>query len=69
MSASFFSNRYIKMILAVVLAPFFVHLELLFGAGYRPELHKRVQNDVGKELTKIRKEAAEKKRASEKKGI
>jgi uncharacterized membrane protein YGL010W len=50
-------------LIAVVLAPFFVHLELLFGAGYRPELHRHVKNEIGKEITKIRKaQGAEKRR-------
>lgn len=40
---------------AVVLAPFFVHLEILFGLGYRPAMHKRINNEIGKEITKIRK--------------
>lgn len=54
---------------AVVLAPFFVHLEILFELGYRPEMHKRLQNDVGKEIARIRKEAGDKKRTAEKKAI
>jgi len=52
---------------AVVLAPFFVHLEILFSLGYNPGLHKRVQNGVGQEIARIRKEEADKKRAAEKK--
>ncbi|KAG9317643.1 hypothetical protein JVU11DRAFT_1854 [Chiua virens] len=54
---------------AFVLAPFFVHLELLFKLGYRPELQKQLKNDIGKEIAKIRKEQAEKRRAAEKKVI
>ncbi|KAG9101076.1 hypothetical protein FS749_010482 [Ceratobasidium sp. UAMH 11750] len=54
---------------AVVLAPFFVHLEMLFAIGYNPTLHKRVQNEVGKEIAKFRREAAEKKRATGKKDL
>lgn len=42
--------------LAIVLAPFFVHLEILFGLGYRPAMHKRINNAIGKEITRIRKE-------------
>jgi len=49
---------------AVVLAPFFVHLELLFKLGYRPEMHKRINNEIGKEIAKIRKIAGDKKRAA-----
>jgi len=52
---------------AVVLAPFFVHLELLFGLGYRPQLHKELQNDIGKEIAKFRKEQGDAKRAVGKK--
>jgi uncharacterized membrane protein YGL010W len=52
-----------------VLAPFFVHLELLFMLGYRPELHKQLKNDVGKEIARLRREQAEKRRAAEKKAI
>ncbi|KAG6866520.1 hypothetical protein C0991_003064 [Blastosporella zonata] len=48
---------------AVVLAPFFVHLEILFALGYRPEMHKRINNEIGKEITKIRKAQGDKKRA------
>jgi len=49
---------------AFVLAPFFVHLEILFGLGYNPSLHKQVQNGVGKEITRFRRANAEKRRAS-----
>ncbi|THH12910.1 hypothetical protein EW146_g7249 [Bondarzewia mesenterica] len=48
----------------VVLAPFFVHLELLFMLGYRPQLHKQLTNDVGVEIAKIRKIEGDKKRAA-----
>ncbi|KAG6849665.1 hypothetical protein H0H93_006507 [Arthromyces matolae] len=48
---------------AVVLAPFFVHLEILFALGYKPEMHKRINNEIGKEITKIRKAQGDKKRA------
>ncbi|KAI9574494.1 hypothetical protein HD554DRAFT_43369 [Boletus coccyginus] len=54
---------------AFVLAPFFVHLELLFMLGYRPELHKQLKNDVGKEIARLRREQAEKRRSGEKKAI
>ncbi|KAJ7667716.1 hypothetical protein DFH06DRAFT_983759 [Mycena polygramma] len=49
---------------AVVLAPFFVHLEVLFKLGYRPELHKQLTNDIGKEITKIRKAEGDQRRAA-----
>ncbi|KAI0921446.1 hypothetical protein AcW1_004584 [Taiwanofungus camphoratus] len=51
---------------AVVLAPFFVHLELLFKLGYNPELHKAIQNGVGTELASIRKAEGEKRRTQKK---
>jgi len=52
---------------AVVLAPFFVHLELLFLLGYKPELNKQIQNGVGKEIARIKKIEGDKKRAAERK--
>lgn len=39
-----------NLLQAFVLAPFFVFMELLFKAGYRPELQKRVNESVEKEL-------------------
>ncbi|KAF9057430.1 hypothetical protein BJ165DRAFT_1420364 [Panaeolus papilionaceus] len=47
---------------AVVLAPFFVHLEILFTLGYRPDMHKRIVNAIGVEITRIRKAEGDKKR-------
>jgi uncharacterized membrane protein YGL010W len=52
--------------LAVVLAPFFVHLEILFSLGYNPEMHKRIQNGVGLEIARFKKAEGEKKRAAKK---
>ncbi|EJD00888.1 DUF962-domain-containing protein [Fomitiporia mediterranea MF3/22] len=49
---------------AVVLAPFFVHLELLFELGYFPTLHRNMKNGIGKEVLKFRTSEAQKKRAS-----
>jgi len=54
-----------NLIGAVVLAPFFVHLELLYGAGYRPEMHKRINNAIGKEIAKIRKEEGDRRRKAQ----
>ncbi|KDQ64926.1 hypothetical protein JAAARDRAFT_146176 [Jaapia argillacea MUCL 33604] len=51
---------------AVVLAPFFVHLELLFKFGYRPALQKKLDADVEKELARIKKEESEKKKGGKK---
>ena len=39
----------------MVLAPFFVHLEILFALGYRPQLHHDIKNSVGVEIARIRK--------------
>jgi uncharacterized membrane protein YGL010W len=49
------------------LAPFFVHLEVLFGLGYKKQFHKELNNSVGMEIAKIRKAEAEKKRAANQK--
>ena len=37
--------------------------------GYRPDMQKRLKNDVGKEMARLRREQAEKRRAAEKKAI
>ncbi|KAJ3758034.1 DUF962-domain-containing protein [Lentinula raphanica] len=52
-----------NLIGAIVLAPFFVHLEILFALGYRPDLHKRLVNDIGKEIARIKKIEGDKRRA------
>ena len=41
---------------ALVLAPFFVFMEVLFKFGYRPELQKRVNDAVEKEIKKVQSE-------------
>jgi len=43
-----------NLVQAVVLAPFFVFMEFLFFFGYRPELQKRVNEAVEKEITKVK---------------
>ncbi|EPE27121.1 hypothetical protein GLAREA_03035 [Glarea lozoyensis ATCC 20868] len=45
---------------ALVLAPFFVFMEVLFKFGYRPELQKRVNDAVEKEIKKVKAEKAAK---------
>ncbi|PPQ92373.1 hypothetical protein CVT25_008723 [Psilocybe cyanescens] len=50
---------------AVVLAPFFVHLEILFHIGYRPVMQKRINNAIGQEITKIRKADGDKRRKAQ----
>ncbi|GLB33516.1 putative DUF962-domain-containing protein [Lyophyllum shimeji] len=52
-----------NLIGAVVLAPFFVHLEVLFALGYRPEFHKRINNEISKEIVKMNKARADNRRA------
>ncbi|KAG8963960.1 hypothetical protein FRC03_002391 [Tulasnella sp. 419] len=49
---------------ALVLAPFFVHLELLFKLGYNHELQRKVINGIGVEVAKFRREEAQKKRGA-----
>ncbi|KAN0127009.1 Protein of unknown function (DUF962) domain containing protein [Russula decolorans] len=51
---------------ALILAPFFVHLEVLFKLGYKPAMFRQLQNDVGVEIAKLRKMEGDKKRAAEK---
>jgi uncharacterized membrane protein YGL010W len=41
-----------NLVQALVLAPFFVWMELLFKLGYRPELKGRVEKAVEKEIEK-----------------
>jgi 2-hydroxy fatty acid dioxygenase len=62
----FIYNDFVAFFIAIVLAPFFVHLEVLFFFGYRPEMQKRIANEIGKEILKFRKAEGDKKRAAEK---
>ena len=39
---------------SLVLAVFFVFMEVMFALGYRPALHKRLQNRIGKEVLAYR---------------
>ncbi|KAI0003047.1 DUF962-domain-containing protein [Russula compacta] len=50
---------------ALVLAPFFVHLEILFMLGYRSAMYRQLKNDVGVEIAKFRKVEGDKKRVTE----
>jgi len=50
---------------ALVLAPFFVHLELLFPLGFKPELRKEIHNLAAIELARVRKLEGDKRRAAE----
>ena len=39
---------------ALVLAPFFVHLEILFKFGYNPTLEKGVHQGITEEIARIK---------------
>ncbi|KIY73785.1 DUF962-domain-containing protein [Cylindrobasidium torrendii FP15055 ss-10] len=54
-----------NLVQAIALAPFFVFLEVLYMLGYKPALHKRIQNEIGKEITRVRKAEGSKRRATE----
>lgn len=49
-----------NLLQAVVLAPFFVFMEILFKFGYRPELQKRVNEAVENEIKRVKAEKATK---------
>ena len=44
-----------NLVQALILAPFFVWMEILFSFGYRPELKSRVDSAVEKEVAKYQK--------------
>ncbi|TFY69485.1 hypothetical protein EVJ58_g401 [Rhodofomes roseus] len=44
-----------NLIGAVVLAPFFVHLEVLFALGYKPQLHNELKKSIDLEIEKVKK--------------
>ena len=44
-----------NLVQALVLAPFFVWMEILFSIGYRPELKSRIDRAVEEEVEKYRK--------------
>ncbi|KAK4050141.1 hypothetical protein OIV83_003712 [Microbotryomycetes sp. JL201] len=48
---------------SLVLAVFFVWLEVLFFLGYRPTLHRRLQNRISKEVLAYRRGKGDEKRA------
>lgn len=43
-----------NLVQALVMAPFFVFLELLFALGYRPQLHRELRNEVGRRILRHR---------------
>ncbi len=52
-----------RPVAALVLAPFFVHFEILFKLGYNSRLQKGVHADITAEIQKIK--AAEKNKKKE----
>lgn len=58
-----------NLLQSLVLAPFFVFMEVLFKFGYRPELQKRVETAVAKEIKKFRGEQAAKSKAKSNKKV
>lgn len=53
-----------NLLQALVLAPFFVHLEILFKLGYRPTFQKQLHNDIGVEIARVKKIEGDKKRTA-----
>jgi len=51
---------------AAFLAPFFVHLEVLFFLGYRKDFYKELKNSIGVEIAKFKKVQGDKGRAAKK---
>ncbi|KAL7749972.1 hypothetical protein RI367_004487 [Sorochytrium milnesiophthora] len=51
---------------ALLLAPLFVWLEVLFMFGYRKDLHKRIRNTAGVAIAKFRKEQRQAQEAARK---
>ncbi|KAJ2781199.1 hypothetical protein H4R18_003018 [Coemansia javaensis] len=43
-----------NLVQALVMAPFFVFLEVLFAAGYRPALRRELRNEVGRRVAAFR---------------
>ena len=41
--------------LAIIQAPFFVHLEMLFDMGYYTDTHKKIQAAIDAEKAKVKK--------------
>ena len=51
--------------IALVLAPFFVHLEILFKLGYKPALRDSIHQGVKAEIAKIKAAEADGKKKSQ----
>eukprot|EP01059_Diplonema_ambulator_P036766 TRINITY_DN933_c0_g2_i1.p1 TRINITY_DN933_c0_g2~~TRINITY_DN933_c0_g2_i1.p1 ORF type:complete len:178 (+),score=56.97 TRINITY_DN933_c0_g2_i1:56-589(+) len=49
-----------SFIQSLMLAPFFVFLEVLFKLGFRKDVHESVANEVGKRIVAFRREQAKK---------
>ncbi|KAJ1667402.1 hypothetical protein IW140_000885 [Coemansia sp. RSA 1813] len=48
---------------ALVMAPFFVFLEVLFSCGYRPELHRQLRSEIGSRILAFRRSLKANKRS------
>ncbi|KAJ2745202.1 hypothetical protein GGI20_002341 [Coemansia sp. BCRC 34301] len=55
-----------NLVQALVMAPFFVFLELLFACGYRPDLHRALRSEVGVRILAFRHEQKRKAAKKEK---
>ncbi|KAJ5232963.1 hypothetical protein N7468_005919 [Penicillium chermesinum] len=53
-----------NLVQALLLAPLFVWMEILFFFGYRPELKQRFHKNVEVEIAKFRKETAQQKKSN-----
>ncbi|KAJ2160616.1 hypothetical protein GGF46_002109 [Coemansia sp. RSA 552] len=43
-----------NLVQALVMAPFFVFLEVLFGLGYRPDLYRELRSEIGSRILAFR---------------
>lgn len=48
--------------IALVLAPFFVHLEILFKLGYKPQLRENIHQSVKQTIADIKTSEAQSKK-------
>lgn len=51
-----------NLVQAILLAPLFVWIKILFSFGYRPELKERIDREVEVEIKRYRKEREEKRK-------
>ncbi|KAJ1739511.1 hypothetical protein LPJ78_002046 [Coemansia sp. RSA 989] len=46
-----------NLVQALVMAPFFVFLEVLFACGYRPDLNRELRNEIGSRILAFRRKS------------